>query len=80
MNHNGLHHVVKAIEENTRAIKHLEKAIKPDKVKIHLAFMKPGDPKPTCWEKSGIGRKFTITNFPEIVNCRDCLRIMQENR
>jgi hypothetical protein len=47
---------------------------------IHLAFMDPADPRPTCWTHTGLGGKFTITNFEEHVNCKKCLDIIEANR
>jgi hypothetical protein len=46
---------------------------------IHLAFMNPNDPRPTCWPGSGLGGKFTITSHPEDVTCEKCKKIMEDN-
>lgn len=76
--------IVRAIEDNTREIKAaskaISKAVSTEVNTIHLAYMEPGDPRPTCWSNSGIGRKFTITNIPEMVTCWNCRKIMQENQ
>src|SRR5687768_14842972 len=47
---------------------------------IHLAFMDPNDPRPTCWKHTGIGGKFTITNYPENVTCKKCQEVMAQNQ
>ena len=47
---------------------------------IHLAFMDPNDPRPTCWDHTGLGGRFTITSFPEQVTCKKCREIMAQNQ
>jgi hypothetical protein len=47
---------------------------------IHLAFMDPNDPRPTCWDHTGIGGKFTITSYAEEVTCKKCLKVMAQNQ
>ena len=47
---------------------------------IHLAFMNPNDPRPSCWEHTGLGGKFTITSYEEYVTCKKCLDAMAQNQ
>lgn len=75
-----------------RAIESLAKVKKsePDPIKIfegpkplhpiHLAFMDPNNPRPTCWNHSALGAKFTITSHESDVTCLKCVEIIEQNQ